>query len=132
MQKVTRDSGANVKVLRQLELDGLITVFDILLENGRENRKVKQKIKPIGVWGHSRWGESVWADKNDPAYEQILAIVGHDNVKDAMHLEAHLRSGNDVFVTEDTDFLKNRRALEAQFACTILTPAELKDRLLKR
>ena len=125
---ITRDSGANVKALRKLERAGLIECHDVMLENGRENRKIPNKMKPIGVWGHSRWGESVWPSE-DCLYDEIRQIIGKRNVGDAMHLEAHIRSGNDVFVTEDNDFLSKRDELNAEFGCEIMTPDELTDML---
>ncbi|MEQ8367740.1 MAG: hypothetical protein RIB61_13625 [Roseicyclus sp.] len=128
MLRVTRDSGANVRLLRRLENDGLIQIHDVLLENGRENRKVKQKLIPIAVWGQSRWDESVWAPEENH-FDEICAIIGRCNAADAMHLEAHLRCGNDVFVTEDSDFISKREELEMTFSCRIRTPEELETEL---
>lgn len=47
--RVTRDSGANVKLLKHLERAGCITIYDVMLENGRDNRKVKDKVLPVAV-----------------------------------------------------------------------------------
>ena len=126
--KVTRDSGANVKTLRRLERAGLIECHDVKLENGRENKKIKRKILPVMVWGHARWGEAVRADK-DCYFDEISEIIGKDGIADAMHLEAHLRSEHDVFVTEDNDFLSKRDQLSAAFGCGIMTPEELAEML---
>lgn len=124
---VTRDSGANVKILRKLEKDGFIKIFDVKIENGRENKKVPEKVLPVGVWGHARWGEAVYAG-DDCKYEDIRKIIGHNHVKDAMQLEAHIRSSHDYFVTEDTDFLKVREELERKFGVKIITPTELEGK----
>lgn len=126
--KVTRDSGANVKTLRRLEALGLITLTDILIENGRENRKVKNKALPVGVWGETRWGEAIWASENS-SYDRIKEIIGVENVKDSIHLEAHIRMGNDIFVTEDNDFLTIREELKQEFGCVVMHPNELKAKL---
>lgn len=130
MKTITRDSGANVKILKKLENAGLIQVTDVLLENGRENRQVKNKEPAIAVIGHSRIGECVIA-ANDTPYDAIRDIIGRDpqHVKDAMHLETHMRLGNDYFVTEDRDFLDNRDALQCEFGCEIVTPHELEAML---
>lgn len=122
--KVTRDSGANVKILRELENRGLITCYDVMLENGRENRKIKRKIRPVLAYPYFRFGEGVWADK-DCEYDAISSIIGRDKVADTLHLEAHLRHKHDVFVTEDNDFLAKRDQLSAAFGCEIMPPEAL-------
>lgn len=121
---VTRDSGASVRVLRSLEKEGYIKIFDVMLENGRENKKVKNKILPTAVLNHCRWGEAVWASE-DSLYEEMRRIIGRRHIKDAMHLEAHIRNGHDYFVTEDTDFLHKRDELAKRFDVKICTPTEL-------
>lgn len=122
---ITRDSGANVKALKLLESKGFIKIFDVMLENGRENKRVKDKILPIGVWGHALWGEAVWAGDNSK-YDDIRTVIGKNNIKDAMHLEAHIRSSHDYFVTEDNDFLNKRDILAQKFGVKIITLQELK------
>lgn len=124
---VTRDSGANVKLLRRLEREGYIKIFDVKFENGRENKKVKEKVLPVGVWGSgARWGECVWAGA-DCVYADIREILGKEYAQDAMQLEAHIRNGHDYFVTEDNDFLRNRSRLEDKFSVKIVTPEELQE-----
>lgn len=125
---VTRDAGANVKKLRDLERLGLIRCHDVLLENGRENKKISRKIRPILGYPYYVYGEGVWADENCK-YNAISAIIGKEKVADAMHLEAHLRYEHDVFVSEDNDFLSKRDQLKAAFGCEIMTPDELVARL---
>lgn len=123
--KITRDSGADVKLLKILERKGWIKIFDVMLENGRDNSKVAEKMLPLGVWDHGRWGECLWAD-SDNQYDAIRNVVGSQNVKDAMHLEAHLRSSNDYFVTEDKDDILNKRVeLRKQFGIKVVSPEEL-------
>ena len=121
---VIRDSGANVKILKFLERKGCIKIFDVMLENGRENKKVKDKILPAGVWDHCLWDEAVWSD-DDCLYDEICKIIGSNNVKDAMHLETHIRNSFDYFVTEDNDFLNKRDILKDKFNVLIVTPLEL-------
>lgn len=79
---VTADSGANLKLLKELERQDLLTVTAVNLENGKQN-KVSNKIGPVGVWGKSRWDDaSVWASE-DNICEQLLSIVGGHNYQDA-------------------------------------------------
>lgn len=127
---VTRDSGANVKILKKLENTGLITIYDVLLENGRENKKVKNKVLPVGVWGHSKWGEAVYSG-DDCKYSEIREIIGRENIEDAMHLEAHIRNNHDYFITEDNDFLSKREDLNKKFNVKIMTPTELEKTICK-
>jgi len=124
--KITRDASANVKTLKDLESKGFIKVNDVMLEGGRENRKFSRKILPGFCIGHTRIGEGVVAGDNNP-YEEIRNIIGRKNVGDALHLEAHIRSCNDYFVTEDKDFLGNREELNKRFDVKILTPEELRN-----
>ncbi len=128
---VTRDSGANVKILKNLEKDSFIFIHDVMLENGRENKKVKNKVFPVAVLNHSRWNEAIISKNNDSTYDDIRKIIGNNNIKDAMHLEAHIRNSHDYFVTEDRDFLDKRQELEKKFSIKIVTPAEL-DRICRR
>jgi predicted nucleic acid-binding protein len=123
---VTRDSGASVRVLRELEKAGYIKIYDVMLENGRHNKKVSEKVLPVAVMGHAIWGEAVWTADNC-TYDEIRNIIGKNNVKDAMQLEAHIRNNHDYFVTEDTDFLNKRVELGLKFDVKIVTPTELKD-----
>ena len=130
MKTVTRDSGANVKILRALERAGLIQVTDVLLENGRTNKKFSAKEPAIFVIGHSHIGECVIAANHTP-HSRIREIIGRDprHVKDAMHLETHLRLGHDYIVTEDSDFLSKKDILCQEFECEIVTPDELREML---
>ncbi len=122
--KITRDSSASVKILKELETAGRIKMYDVMLENGRENTKVKEKILPVAVWDHARWGEAVLAG-DDCTYDEIRQIIGSEHVKDAMQLEAHIRNQHDYFVTEDTDFLTKMETLNKKFNVEIVTPEEL-------
>ena len=121
---VTRDSSANVKILKELENKGYIKIYDVMLENGRENKRIKEKILPVAVWDHCCWDEAVWGG-DDCVYDEIRKILGTDHIEDAMHLEAHIRNRHDYFVTEDTDFLKKRKELHGRFGVKIATPEEL-------
>ena len=122
--KITRDSGANVKILKAMENEGYIKIHDVMLENGRENKKVKNKILPVGVWDHARWDEAVWAS-SDCAYDEIRKIIGMNRVEDAMQIEAYIRNKHDYFVTEDNDFINKRDELNEKFGVKIVTPKEL-------
>ncbi|HEU5377954.1 MAG TPA: hypothetical protein VFV38_21235 [Ktedonobacteraceae bacterium] len=123
---VTADSGANLKLLRRLERQGLIMITAVNLENGKHN-KVSDKLGPVGVWGKSKWGDgSVYASE-DNIYAQVLRVVGINNYQDARHLEAHYRSGNDIFITEDVDdILSKKDTLFKRFGIRVMSPEDLK------
>lgn len=122
--KITRDSGANLKILKELERGGYIKIFDVLGEN--ETKKVENKAKPVGVWNHSKWGDcSVWAGE-DSKYSEIREIIGKDNIQDTRKLEAHIRYQHDYFVTEDSDFLRVKDELNKKIGTKVITPEELK------
>ena len=122
--KITRDSGANLKILRSLEKKGLIEIHDVLLEN--RTGRVSQKILPVAVWGQTKYGECVWAS-DDCKYDRIREIIGKNNIGDAIKLEAHIRNRFKYFITEDNDFLNRRSTLYREFKVNILTPVELSE-----
>ena len=129
---VTADSGANLKLLRKLERQGLITITAVNLENGKQN-KVSHKVGPVGVWGKSKWGDGSVYGSEDNIYEQVLSVVGGHNYQDARHLEAHYRSGNNIFVTEDLgDILSKKEALFEQLGIRVMSPEELKSVLSQK
>ncbi len=125
--KITRDANANVKILKSLEKKGLLEIYDVMLENGRENKKIRNKILPDGVCNHSRCDECVVGSDEDGIFGDIYKILGKNKLEDAMHLEAHIRNKHDYFITEDNDFLQKREMLEAKFGVNILTPKELQE-----
>jgi hypothetical protein len=53
---ITADSGANLKLLRALEHQDLITITVVNLENGKHN-SVSDKVGPVAVWGKCQWGD---------------------------------------------------------------------------
>ena len=126
--KVTSDKGVDFPRLKKLKNAGLIEIFDVKIEN--ETKEIPNKILPVMVWGHSKWGECLWGN-DSCSYDAIRKIIGKDNVKDAMHLEAHIRNRFDYFVTNNPrDFIKNgkRESLEKQFAgLKIVTINELEE-----
>ncbi|MFA5829509.1 MAG: hypothetical protein WC843_03375 [Candidatus Gracilibacteria bacterium] len=125
--KITRDKGVDLKRLNKLRRQGLIKIYDVKIEN--ETSKVPDKILPVGVWGHTKWDECIWGDEKDNTFDKTLEIIGKENIKDAIHLEAHIRNKFDYFVTNNpNDFIKNgkREKLELEFPILkILTIEEL-------
>jgi hypothetical protein len=97
------------------------------------------------VFGETRWGEGVWAGGNDPL-EEILKVISsgsfpkpgkretltpaeRNQLRDAMILAGHVRTGADILVTDDRRaFVKHgrREALEARFRTRIMTLTEFR------
>lgn len=126
---VTKDVSADLKKLKMLERAGLVKVKQVRIEN--VSRKIKDQPLPNGVWNHTNWDEMKWASASDAQrFEQIKQIIGKENIKDAIHVDTHIRDGNDYFVTEDNDILSVRGQLEQQFSgLKIRTPDELVSEL---
>jgi len=53
-------------------------------------------------------------------YPRILAIVGSDNRRDALHVDSAYKSGCRAFVTTDNDILAHRMDLESLLSIAIL------------
>lgn len=105
-------------------------------------------IPETGVWDESEWDDFVWAaDEAEarPGMEDILRVLSNGSfpsrdaretltdgqrrqLRDAMILEAHVREGRDVFVSEDTRaFIDHgrRETLERITRTRIVSMAEL-------
>lgn len=109
---ITRDKNVNLKRLKKLERAGLITIHEVQIEE--IPKSAKNKILPVLVFGHTEWGECSFAGEKCN-YPKILDIIGKENIKDAIHLEAHIRNGYDYFVTEDKgDFINNKKREKLQ------------------
>jgi hypothetical protein len=112
------------------------------------------RLLPVGRWGMSYWGASVWGgdDGLDKKVQQIIhtsSVDGHGALSggssitldgaldkrqrntfcDVDGVVAHIRNGNDVFVTEDGRILDRKAALIALGAGDILTPEEALERV---
>lgn len=134
MFTVTCDQNADLKRLRRLEIDGKIELHAVAIEELKHTKRIsnQNKEKPMGVWGspHAKWGEAVWGSETS-SFKEIQKIIGKENHADVLHLERHVNSGRDYFVTNDNDFLKHRAVLEKTFAIRITTVDELEIELHK-
>lgn len=127
--RVTADISANMKTLRSLEQRGLIEIHVVNIENHKSSKKHKRKKNPIGIFDgpFSFFGEVVFAADDTP-YHVLNKIIGKEHHADVLHLESHIESGHDFFITEDNDFLSKREVLREKLEVEILTPDELTDR----
>ena len=106
---VTVDRNADLKTLKKMEVAGLVELFALGIEGFEDTKKLRNKELPIaiinspfGLIGHSL------SAADDTSYALIEKIVGKQNHGDCLHLERHIASKRDVFVTDDNDFLSCR------------------------
>lgn len=133
MLQVTCDQNADLKRLRQLEIKGLIQLYGVAIEEIKNTRRIKSHNKelPIAVIDSefSIIGSCVIASDETP-YLDIESVIGKQHHADVLHLERHIESKRDIFVTNDNDFLTKRHLLEEKFGTQIMTNEELEVFLL--
>ena len=128
MLKVSCDRNVNIKVLRQLELRGMIEVHGVAIEGHEDNRKLSNKTLAYAFIGSpfAKIGNCKIVPNETPKKE-IEEIIGSQHHGDVRHFLDHLLSGRDVFVTDDNDFLSKRAILEQRFKTKVLTTEELAE-----
>ena len=124
--KLTVDGNADQKILRKLAAKGYVELHAINIESMLDNKKIKHKDLPLAVYGspHSTYGNSVYA-ADDTIYPTISKAMTRDNHGDALQLEGHIRSGRDVLVSDDKDFLARREELLNKFGAVIKSTEEI-------
>lgn len=111
-----------------------------------------ESVAETGVWDESRWDEAVWGSEVDAqCLERALDLLSNRGfpqtgkrdeltagqrrqLRDAMILCAHIRSGRDVLVSNDRRaFIDHgrREAIEATFGTKVMTVAEFEQYLLE-
>lgn len=129
MKIVTIDSGVDFKRLKKLKEQNLIKIEKINLENKIKGVKIENST--VEILDFARLPFRLGPCK---IYDDIINIIGKENFKDAMILEAHINSKNDYFVTNNPkDFINNgkREKLEKIFiGLKILTIEELEEKIL--
>lgn len=115
-------------------------------------RKAKQypEIQISNRWGMMRWDEGNYGplpdDAQIPKPEEIVEVLfpnetweslTNDSTKkgmlnDVLHLQVHIYSQNDYFVTMDDHFLDKRVLLKERFGVGIYTPSEMREELEAR
>ncbi len=107
-----------------------------------------EAVLEVAVLGESRWGEAVWGSSAiADILETTLAIISNGSfpkdrstlsrgqqhqLRDAMILEAHIRSGRDILVSNDRKAFFNfgrREALQEHFGVRIMTSVEFEEYL---
>lgn len=106
-----------------------------------------QRVLETGVWDESKWDESIWGgESEEDLFEHLLTIISNgsfprvgnrthlshgqrNQLRDVMILVAHVRSGRDIFVTNETKaFGKKdsslRQSLESRCSTQIMNAEE--------
>jgi hypothetical protein len=134
------NDAAPIQALIDLHRAGTIQVFvsSIPASAGQAGLTDLPSVVPTGRYEMSSWGAAVYGSDKDELADRIRFIVNSTvdtltlkrtslNVPpDINGLAAHIRSGHDIFVTDDEHFLRNarRRRLLELGAKAILTPVE--------
>jgi hypothetical protein len=137
VQKIAEQRGFEVAVVTVTEREVDNTWVEVQIHH-------LDKVSETAVWDESRWdGNAVWGSPaSEKNLRRILDIITHGSwpenladrteghhrqLRDAMILEAHVREGRDIFVTNDKKgFVRaGRRAqLESTFGARIMTEDE--------
>ncbi|MEV0800568.1 hypothetical protein AB0I34_22950 [Kribbella sp. NPDC050281] len=86
-------------------------------------------LSPLG--GQDVLGDAATADADEKIKAILLPeplakgqVAAGRRMHDVHHLTAHLMAGNDAFVTNDKNMLKNREALRDEVSIQVLDPVE--------
>ncbi|MEQ9568129.1 MAG: hypothetical protein RLN85_20345, partial [Pseudomonadales bacterium] len=125
---VTADRNANLKLLKNLSKQGKIQLHSVAIEGNQKARGKINKELPMAVLDSpfALLDQCVLGD-DDTHFKEIEETIGKHNHGDVLHLERHLNSGRDLFVTDDRDFLDCRKTLCERFGVTVLSCSEIQE-----
>lgn len=128
MIRVTVDVSADLKRLRRLEQAGNLKIHAVSIENHTNTKRIKDKEPPLAVIGSkfATIGNSVIGSSAN-SYSKLQQIIGKAHHADILHIERHLESGRDCFVTDDQDFLSKRDELASELNLRIVTVQEMEQ-----
>ncbi|MCQ0990631.1 hypothetical protein [Jiella marina] len=147
---VTKDVGANQKILRKLEKAGYIKIYVSDMEIKETGSKIKARNSlPFGFQcddkeckckeGFSGFGDGseeiphsyFYSEEHNKLFLEIVEIVGWNNRLDCKQLMHHILNRRDIFVTEDRDILDVATKLLDKFQIIIKSPTELASQFLE-
>ncbi len=115
-------------------------------QKGNGYQKGRNKLKnydmdiEIGVWGHSRYGASLWGGKKDSKlFNEIKEILypntkelTDNQIKDSMYLQTHINCKRDYFITDDEEhILCKKNELKNKLNLIVCTPQEFCEKIIR-
>jgi hypothetical protein len=127
--KVYCEHGALSPQLKALQKNGRIELVHFPADITRSG-----SLKPSAVPSQVQWRDMglswedcsfAWEDaKGSEKYEDILRLVGHQNRRDALHVDSAFKTRCMCLVTEDSDILSVRDSLLTLLGLRIFSPKE--------
>lgn len=109
--KITKDVNIDLKKLKEITKNHSVKIYQIRNEN--ISNKIEYNAPAPFVLDISQLdsGDYPVDDNSRENFDLIAEIIGKHNLEDVRKLVAHIDSGNDIFLTEDNDFLSNKDRL---------------------
>jgi len=137
--KVYCENGALTPGLKALQKSGAITLINFPHDPNSWSRAISPTAKPSAL----QYRDIVLPTKvpfnctydelgvGSDMYPRILAIVGPENRRDALHVDSAYKSGCRAFVTTDSDILTHRTELESLLSIAFLQADTAHESLAK-
>ena len=103
-------------------------------KKGLEKSQQYREIQGYGVFGHSRYDHAIYSGEDDGGLTQsvVMALfpgkacseLSDNDIKDVMHIQAHITNKCDYFITEDKIILDAAELLK-KLGVRIRTPSDL-------
>ena len=140
MTKVYCEHGAISASLRAYRREGHIELVHFPYDPNSRSKHLKRLATPSRAqWKdmHVRgWDELTrfeWSDfRGSVHFKKILAILGGDKRRDALHIDSAYKEGCELFVTCDNDILSKKNELELLVDIRFLDPGQAHKELETR
>lgn len=133
--KIYCEHGALSKSLHYLKHMGCVELVQFPYDPESQSRHLATpEIPSAAQWEDVNLpGDQVpgmWKDFSGSEYlPQIMAIIGSQNRRDALHVDTALKNGCSAFVTCDNDILSQKERLEAALGIRFFHPENDRDEL---
>ena len=137
--KVYCENGALTPGLKALQNSGVIELINFPHDPNTWSRGIsptaqpsalqyRDIVQPLKVPIYCTYDE---LGPGSEMYDRILAIVGPNNRRDALHVDSAYKSGCRAIVTTDNDILAHRTELEALLSLAVLPSETAHEALTK-
>jgi hypothetical protein len=133
--KIYCEHGALSKSLRELQDLGTVELVQFPYDPDSQSRHLTTPDIPSAAqWQDLNlpWNKvtGLWRDfSGSNQFPEIMAIIGPQNRRDALHVDTALKNGCSAFVTCDTDILSKKERLEAALGIRFFHPENDRDEL---